>query len=126
VQVAVLGIPTVLPYIRSGKLRALAVTGKRRSAELPDVPTVEEAGVAGYEVSPWYGLLAPAATPRPIIAVLSAEVTKIVRSPGLVEKLAAQGAEPAGGTPEEFAAYLRAEAARWGRVIRDNDIHTKQ
>jgi tripartite-type tricarboxylate transporter receptor subunit TctC len=126
VQVAVLGIPTVLPYIRSGKLRALAVTGKRRSAELPDVPTVEEAGVAGYEVSPWYGLLAPAATPRPIIAVLGAEVTKIVRSPGLVEKLAAQGAEPAGGTPEEFAAYLRAEAARWGRVIRDNDIHTKQ
>ena len=126
VQIAVLGIPAVLPHLRSAKLRALAVTGKRRSAELPEVPTVDEAGVAGYEMSPWYGLLSPAATPRAIIALLSDEITKIVRSADLVEKLAAQGAEPAGGTPEEFAAYLRAEAARWGQMIRDNDIHTEQ
>ena len=126
VQIAVLGIPTVLPHVRTGKLRALAVTGKRRSGELPEVPTVEEAGVAGYEMSPWYGLLAPAATPRAIVARLGAEVTRIVRGAELKEKLAAQGAEPAGGTPDEFAVFLRAEAARWGQVIRDNDIHTEQ
>jgi len=126
VQIAVLGIPAVLPHVKSGKLRALAVTGKRRSPELPGVPTVEEAGVAGYEVSPWYGLLAPAATPREIVALLGGEVTKIVRGADLAEKLAAQGAEPAGGTPEEFAATLRAEAERWGRVIRDNDIRTER
>jgi tripartite-type tricarboxylate transporter receptor subunit TctC len=118
VQMAVLGIPTVLPHIRSGKLRALAVTGRRRSSQLPDVPTVDEAGVSGYEVSPWYGLLAPAATPREIVARLSAEVTRILHSAELREKLAAQGAEPANGTPEEFAAYLRVEAVRWAPVVR--------
>ena len=110
--------PTVLPHIRSGKLRSLAVTGRRRSSQLPEVPTVNEAGVAGYEVSPWYGLLAPTATPRPIVARLSAEVTRILRGAELREKLAAQGAEPAGGAPGEFAAYLRAEAARWAPVVR--------
>ncbi len=94
------------------------MTGRRRSSQLPAVPTIDEAGVAGYEVSPWYGLLAPAATPREIVARLSTEVTKAVHSAELSEKLAAQGAEPAGGTPEEFAAYLRAEAERWAPVVR--------
>jgi tripartite-type tricarboxylate transporter receptor subunit TctC len=118
VQMAVLGIPTVLPHVRSGKLRPLAVTGKRRSPELPEVPTVDEAGVAGYEVSPWYGLLAPAATPSAIVARLSAEVNAVVRRAEFKQKLAAQGAEPEGSTPEEFAAYLRAEAARWAPVVK--------
>lgn len=118
VQMAVLGIPTVLPHIRSGRLRPLAVTGKRRSPELPEVPTVDEAGVAGYEMTPWYGLLAPAGTPRDIVARLGSETAKVLHDPEMKEKLSAQGAEPAGGTPEEFAAVLRTETARWTPVVR--------
>ena len=122
VQLAIFGIPPVLPHVKRGALRALAVTGKRRSAELPDVPTVDEAGVPGYEVNPWYGLLAPAGTPAPIVARLSAEVTKIVRAPDMREKLAAQGADAAGGTPEDFAAVIRADTVLWTRVIREAGI----
>jgi tripartite-type tricarboxylate transporter receptor subunit TctC len=122
VQIAFLGIPTVLPHIRSGKLRALAVTGKRRSPELPGVPTVEEAGVPGYELSPWYGLLAPAGTPRAVITRLADEVTKIVRAPEMREQLSAQGAEPTGGAPEEFARTLRSDAATWKKVVKEAGI----
>jgi tripartite-type tricarboxylate transporter receptor subunit TctC len=119
VQMAFFGIPPLLPHIKSGKLRALAVTGKRRSPELPEVPTVDEAGLGGYEVSPWYGLLAPAGTPRAIVARLNAEVTRIVRGAEMREKLASQGAEPAGGTPEDYAAAIRADTATWTRVIKE-------
>jgi tripartite-type tricarboxylate transporter receptor subunit TctC len=117
VQIAFLGIPAVLPHVKSGKLRVLAVTGLRRSPELPDVPTVDESGVPGYDVSPWYGLLAPAGTPRAVVARLAEEATQIVRTAEVREKLAAQGAEAAGGTPEEYAAVIRADAATWARVI---------
>ena len=117
VQIAFLGIPTVLPHVKSGKLRVLAVTGRHRSPELPRVPTVDEAGVPGYELSPWYGLLAPSGTPRAIVARLSAESAKIVRAPEMREKLAAQGAEAGGSTPEEYAAVIRADTATWTSVI---------
>ena len=117
VQIAFLGIPTVLPHLKSGRLRVLAVTGLRRAPELPDVPTVDESGVSGYEVSPWYGLFAPAGTPRAIVARLSAESAKIVRAPEMREKLAAQGAEAGGSTPEEYAAVIRADTATWASVI---------
>jgi len=122
VQIAFLGIPTVLPHVKSGKLRVLAVTGKRRSPELSGVSTVDEAGVPGYELSPWYGLLAPAGTPLEIVARLATEVTKIVRAAGITEKLAVQGAEVAGGSPEEFAAVIRADSLTWSRVVRDAGI----
>ena len=122
VQIAFLGIPTVLPHVKSGKLRVLAVTGKRRSPELPGVPTVDEAGVPGYELSPWYGLLAPAGAPREIVARLAAEVTKIVRAAQIRDKLAVQGAEVAGGTPEEFRAVIQADISTWARVIKDTGI----
>jgi tripartite-type tricarboxylate transporter receptor subunit TctC len=122
VQMAFFGIPPLLPHIRSGKLRALAVTGKRRSPELPEVPTVHEAALPGYEVSPWYGLLAPAGTSRAIITRLNAEVARVVRSAEMREKLASQGAEPAGGTPEDYAAVIRADTATWARVIKDAGI----
>jgi tripartite-type tricarboxylate transporter receptor subunit TctC len=122
VQIAFLGIPTVLPHVKSGKLRVLAVTGKHRSPELRGVSTVDEAGVPGYELSPWYGLLAPAGAPREIVARLGAQVTRIVRATEMTQKLAAQGAEPAGGTPEEFAAVLRADSVTWARVIKDAGI----
>ncbi|HZF20162.1 MAG TPA: tripartite tricarboxylate transporter substrate binding protein [Burkholderiales bacterium] len=117
VQIAFLGIPAVLPHARSGKLRVLAVTGLQRSAELPDVPTVDESGVPGYEVNPWYGLLAPAGTPRAIVVRLGAETTRVVRAAEVREKLAAQGAEAAGGTAEEYAAVIRADTATWTRVV---------
>jgi len=117
VQIAFLGIPAVLPHARSGKLRVLAVTGLQRSAELPEVPTVDESGVPGYEVNPWYGLLAPAGTPRAIVVRLGAETTGVVRAAEMREKLAAQGAEGAGGTPEEYAAVIRADTATWTRVV---------
>jgi len=122
VQMAFFGIPPLLPHIRSGKLRALAVTGKRRSPELPEVPTVHEAALPGYEVSPWYGLLAPAGTSRAIITRLNAEVARVVRSAEMREKLASQGAEPGGGTPEDYAAAIRADTATWARVIKDAGI----
>jgi tripartite-type tricarboxylate transporter receptor subunit TctC len=122
VQLAIVSVPSVLSHIRNGKLRALAVTSKKRLSELPDVPTVDEAGVPGYEMNPWYGLLAPAGTPRAIVVRLNAEVAKMVRSPDMREKLAAQGAEPAGGTPEEYAAVIRADTALWARVIKETGI----
>jgi tripartite-type tricarboxylate transporter receptor subunit TctC len=117
VQIAFLGIPAVLPHLKSGRLRALAVTGLRRSPELPDIPTVDESGVPGYEVSPWYGLLAPAVTPRAIVARLAGETARIVRAVDTREKLALQGAEAAGTTPEEYAEVIRADTATWTRVI---------
>jgi tripartite-type tricarboxylate transporter receptor subunit TctC len=117
VQIAFLGIPAVLPHVKSGRLRALAVTGLQRSPELPGVPTVDESGVPGYEVSPWYGLLAPAGTPRPVVARLASEAARIVHTPELKEKLAAHGADAAGSTPEEYAAVIRADTATWTRVI---------
>jgi len=122
VQIAFLGIPTVLPHVKSGKLRVLAVTGKRRSPELPGVPTVDEAGVPGYELSPWYGLLAPAGTPREVVVRLGEEVSRVVRAPEMKEKLAVQGAEVAGGSPEEFAALIRADTSTWSRVAKDAGI----
>ena len=122
VQLAIYSIPPVLTHIRNGKLRALAVTGKSRSPELPEVPTVDEAGVPGYEMNPWYGLLAPAGTPRAIIARLNSEVSRIVHSTDMREKLAAQGAEPAGGTPEDYAALISADTAVYARVIREAGI----
>jgi tripartite-type tricarboxylate transporter receptor subunit TctC len=125
VQLAIFGIPPVLPHVKSGRLRALGVTAKRRSAELPEVPTVDEAGVPGYEVNPWYGLLAPAGTPRAIVVRLSSEVTKIVRAAEMGEKLSAQGAEPVGGTPEDYAAVIRADTALWTRVIREAGIKSE-
>jgi len=122
VQIAFLGIPTVLPHVKSGKLRILAVTGKHRSPELPGVSTVDEGGVPGYELSPWYGLLAPAGAPREIVARLAAEVTKIVRAAEIRDKLAVQGAEVAGGSPEEFAAVIQADSLTWSRVVKDAGI----
>src|SRR6266853_2897675 len=122
VQIAFLGIPTVLAHVKSGKLRVLAVTGKHRSPELPGVSTVNEAGVPGYELSPWYGLLAPAGTSRAIVARLAAEVTKIVRAGEIGDKLAVQGAEAVGGSPEEFAAVIQADSLTWSRVVKDTGI----
>lgn len=118
VQVNFATIPTALPHVRNARLRALAVSTARRSKAAPELPTVAEAGVPGYEYASWVGLLAPAGTPRPILARLNAESVKIVNSPELREHLATEGSEPTGGTPEQFTATLAAEIARWQKVVK--------
>ncbi|MCA4904370.1 MAG: tripartite tricarboxylate transporter substrate binding protein [Rhodocyclaceae bacterium] len=107
-----------LPLVKAGKLRALAVTGPARSPLVPDVPTMAEAGIANYAVNVWFGLLAPAGTPAEIVSRLGAEVGRHVRSAEMRERLTALGAEPVGNTPEQFAAFLKAEIARWAEVVR--------
>ena len=111
-----------LAHVKSGKLRALAVTTAKRSAVLPDLPTLADAGVPGYEDSTWFGMLAPAGTPPAIVTRLNAELVKIARSPELVERLAPDGGEPVGNTPEQFARHLVAEIARWRKLVKDAGI----
>lgn len=112
------GVGILLPYVKAGKLRALAVTGPQRVATLPDVPTVAESGLPGYDYEAWTGICAPAGTSREIIARLHAELVKILRTPEAHEWFAAQGVRPIGDTPEEFSALVRADHARWGGIIR--------
>ena len=118
VHLVFIGIPAAAPHIKAGKLRALALVAPQRSSALPDVPTVAEAGLPDFEVTTWYGVLAPAGTPRNIINRLNGELVKIMHAPELREKLAATGTEPLTSTPEEFSAYIRKEIAKWGDVIR--------
>jgi tripartite-type tricarboxylate transporter receptor subunit TctC len=108
----------VMSQIREGRLRALAVSGTTRSAVLPDVPTLAEAGLTGYDATSWYGMLAPAATPRPAISRLGDETVKALTARDLKERLLNQGIEPARGGTEEFAAYLSLEIPKWARVIK--------
>lgn len=109
---------SISPYARSGKVRALAVSGARRSPAFPELPTIAEAGVPGYEASTWSGVIGPAGIPRPVVEKLNAAVNEAIRSPLFVERFALIGDEPAGGTPEEFADTIRRDAARWGEVVR--------
>jgi tripartite-type tricarboxylate transporter receptor subunit TctC len=118
VHLVFIGIPAAAPHIKAGKLRALALVASQRSGALPDVPTVAEAGLRDFEVTTWYGVLAPAGTPRSIVVRLNAELVKIMHSSELKERLAATGTEPLTSTPEEFAAYIKREIAKWGDVIR--------
>jgi tripartite-type tricarboxylate transporter receptor subunit TctC len=118
VHLVFIGIPAAAPHIKAGKLRALALVAPQRSSALPEVPTVAEAGLRDFEVTTWYGVLAPAGTSRTIVNRLNLELVKIMHSPELKEKLAATGTEPHTSTPEEFAAYIKSEIAKWGDVVR--------
>ena len=111
-----------LPHIKSGKLRALAVTGAARSSAAPDIPTVIESGVPGYTVTSWYGVLAPAATSQEIINRLNGGIARVMRSPDMKDRLAGEGAEPTSSTPAEFAAFIKTEIAKWGKVVREAGI----
>ncbi|MFN0185167.1 MAG: Bug family tripartite tricarboxylate transporter substrate binding protein, partial [Aquabacterium sp.] len=111
-------IPSSLPHIRAGKLRALATTGARRDPTLPDVPTVAEAGVAGYESGVWFGLMVPAGTPADIVARLNAAAVQASRSPAFVKRMTELGYSIIAGTPEDMAASIRAEVTRWGPIVR--------
>lgn len=117
---------SALPHVRTGRLRALGVTGPRRAAVAPDIPTIAEAGVPGYEVLQWYGILAPAKTPREIIARLNAAVVHAVRDARIRERISGDGGEPVGNTPEQFNAILRADYQKWGDVIRKAGIRVDQ
>lgn len=108
--------------LKAGRVRALAVTTKKRSTAAPELPTMQEAGVAGYEVAGWYGVLAPAKTPRPIIDKLNTEIVRILHSPDVQNRLAADGSEAVGSTPEQFGNHIKSEVAKWGKVIREAGI----
>src|SRR3954463_9620385 len=118
-------VPGTMPFVKAGKLRALAITSAERSPLEPALATMAESGVPGYEVVGWQGLFAVAGTPPEIVARLQAEVVKVLRLPEVRARLAALGAEPVGSTPEEFGAFVRAENARWGRVIREKGIRSE-
>ena len=113
-------IVPLLPQVRAGRLRPLAVTGRQRSGALPEVPTVAEAGLPGYDMSNWFGVLAPAGIPPRVLARLDSELRAIVASPEARERYAAQGADPAGAGPEAFARVIRDDLPRWARVVRES------
>ena len=113
---------TVMGHVQAGKLRALAVTSARRASTLPELPTAAESGLPGYEAVGWFGLLAPAATPRDIVAKISADANKVLADAEVKQKLLTQGAEPSGNTPEQFAAYIRNDQGKWSRLMRERNI----
>ena len=113
-------LPSVIPHVRSGKLRPLAITTAKRSPELPDVPTIAESGLPGYEATSWFGLLAPAGTPAPVISKLNAAIVKVLAQADVRKRISDQGAEVYSETPEQFAAFIQAEGIKWGKVVRDS------
>jgi len=122
VEIFVAVISTAVPQVKAGKARALAVTGGKRAAALPDVPTVAETGIKGYEATNWYGYVAPADTPRPIIERLHKETVAILNMPDVREALLSRGIEAAPSSPAEFAAFVRAENAKWDKVIKQSGM----
>jgi tripartite-type tricarboxylate transporter receptor subunit TctC len=111
-------MPSAIQHVRNGRLKALAVTTAKRSPELPDVPTIAEAGVPGYEATSWFGMFAPANTPAPVVARLNAALAKVLADPQVKKKLAEQGAEPYSEKPEQFADFIRKESAKWSQVVK--------
>ncbi|MBI3068405.1 MAG: tripartite tricarboxylate transporter substrate binding protein, partial [Betaproteobacteria bacterium] len=122
VQLMIATLGSSLPHIRSGKLRALALAGAKRSSSAPDLATLAESGVAGYEVDNWYGVLVPRGTPRGIIGVLNKRIVAIVGSEDVRERFAALGFETAASTPVRFADYLKSEIAKWARAMKDAGV----
>ncbi|MEC3766218.1 MULTISPECIES: tripartite tricarboxylate transporter substrate binding protein [Cupriavidus] len=115
-------LTTVLPHIKGGKLKALAVTTAKRSTALPEVPTMEEAGLKGFDIGTWFGVLAPAATPKPVLMRLNAEIVKIVNSPDFRQRMLAAGAEPMSSTPEAFARRIHDETDKFAVLVRDGKV----
>jgi tripartite-type tricarboxylate transporter receptor subunit TctC len=111
---------SAVPHLKSGRIKGIAVTTAKRSALLPDLPTIAEAGLAGFDANNWYGLVVPAKTPRAIIDQLNAEVTRILAMPDVKTALFNQGLDAAPGTPEQFGAYIKSERAKWARVIKES------
>lgn len=121
-QIAIMfdNMPSAIQHVRTGKLRPLAVTTARRSPELPNVPTIAEAGVPGYEATSWFGMFTTAGTPAPVVAKLNAAIVKVLAQPDVKKKIEEQGAEVYSETPEHFAAFIKAESAKWGKVVKES------
>jgi tripartite-type tricarboxylate transporter receptor subunit TctC len=122
VDMEIMAIPAAMSQIQAGRVKALAVLSPQRSSQLPNVPTAKEQGYDNFEISVWYGMLAPSATPREIVNRLNAELNKVVHSADMKEKMAFNGVEPLGGTPEQFRDYIRSESNRFGKVIKEAGI----
>jgi len=120
VQLASMGLPVAVPHVQSGKLRAIAVTGAARSPLLPEVPTVSEAGLPGFEVTSWYGVFGPAGLPADIVVKLNSEIGSAVTAAEVKERLAALGAEPSVKSPDQFGRYVRQEITKWAKVVKDS------
>lgn len=120
VELYMSSVPTLIGQIKQGKLRALAVTSANRVDDLPNVPTINESGYKGFDAVTWFGLLAPAGTPKDVVARVNAEFNKALKQPELAKRLSDEGADPAGGTPEQFAALIKEEIPRWGKVVKDS------
>jgi tripartite-type tricarboxylate transporter receptor subunit TctC len=118
VQLLFLGIVSTQPHVKAGKVRAIAVTGLKRSPMMPSVPTVSESGVKGYEVTGWYGVFVPMGTPPDIIMRLNKEIVRVVVLPEVRERLSSEGAELAGSTPQQFDRYIKSEIAKWAKVVK--------
>ena len=114
--------PVLLPFIKAGTLRPIAVTSATRSAALPDVPTMIEAGVPGFEITAWFGLMAPGGTPQPIIQKIYADVARIVSMPDVQERILSQASEPVGNRPDEYAAFINAEVIKWRDLIKQTNM----
>ena len=125
IPIAFDNLPSSMVYIKAGKVRALAVTTSKRWPGAPEIPTMAEAGVPGYEVDAWFGLLAPAGTPRAVIDELNRNVIAVLKTPEVEKLFFEQGALPVGNTPEEFGAFIRAELAKWSKVAKTNNITLK-
>lgn len=119
VQLAISAFPTAMPHFKAGKLRALAVTSAKRSGLLPEVPTIAESGLPGYEAAGWFGVLAPAGTPSAVVVKLNAEINRMLELPEVKASLAADGAEPAGGTPAHMAESARMASVKWAKIVRE-------
>jgi tripartite-type tricarboxylate transporter receptor subunit TctC len=122
IQIYASSVPTAMGQIKDGRLRAIAVTSLKRSASLPETPTIAESGWPGFEAITWFGFVAPAKTPAPIIKELNANINSILKMPEVRSKLMGEGGEILGGTPEQFSALLTKDTARWARVIQDANV----
>lgn len=113
-------VPTLLGQVRNGKLKVIAITSAKRSAQLPDVPTLAESGYKGFEAVTWFGVLAPANTPAAIVAQLNKAINQALKQPDVADKLQSEGGEILGGTPEQFSSLLRAEVPRWAKIVKES------
>jgi tripartite-type tricarboxylate transporter receptor subunit TctC len=116
------GVPSVLPLIQAGRVRAIAIGSLKRFSALPNLPTFDESGLKGYEATTWFGLLAPAKTPKDIVARLNADVDKALKSPDLKERFINEGIEPMGGPPESFGKFIRSEIDKYAKVIKATNV----
>jgi tripartite-type tricarboxylate transporter receptor subunit TctC len=120
VQMYMSSVPTLIGHIKNGKMRPIVVTSRKRTTDLPDAPTVDESGYKGFEAATWFGVAGPAGLPKDVVAKLNAAFSKALQDPEVKRKLASQGAEVKGSTPEEFGAYIREETVRWGKVVKES------